>query len=54
MNNYNETEELKGLEASQVNGGDYDQGHNLGAAVRNLITEVGDAVGGFFSGLAGY
>ena len=54
MKNINEVEDLKALEAVEVNGGTYEQGHQLGAAVRNLITEVGDAVGGFVSGLFGY
>jgi len=44
---------LTNLETVNINGGTYEQGHQLGAAVRNLITEVGDAVGGFVSGLFG-
>lgn len=54
MNNINEVQDLNTLEVNQVNGGDYEQGHNLGSAVRNLIAEVGAAVGGFVSGLLGY
>jgi hypothetical protein len=44
---------LTNLETVNINGGTYEQGHQLGAAVRNLITEVWDAVGGFVSGLFG-
>lgn len=51
--NTNEVVELNGLEVNEVNGGNYEQGHQLGAAVRNLITEVWDATSGFVSGLFG-
>lgn len=54
MTNSNEVLELTILEANAVNGGDYTQGYHAGSAVRNLITEVGAAVGGFVSGLFGY
>ena len=54
MNNLNEVSELNTLESNEVNGGDYTQGYHGGSAVRNLITEVGAAMGGFVSGRFGY
>ena len=52
--NTNEVVDLSVLEVSEVNGGTYDQGHQLGSAIRNLITETWDAASGFVSGLCGY
>jgi hypothetical protein len=46
-------ETLTNLDTVNINGGTYEQGHQLGASIRNLITEVADAVGGFVSGLFG-
>ncbi|WP_158500604.1 hypothetical protein [Spirosoma radiotolerans] len=54
MTTFSEVNELNIQEANEVNGGDYTQGYHAGSAVRNLITEVGAAVGGFVSGLFGY
>ena len=53
MNTFDDTKDLNAQEVSNVSGGDYEQGHGFGSAVRNLISEVGHAVGGFLMGITG-